>query len=156
MTDVTIRPANIDDLPQLLEFEQSIIAAERPFDATLKADPISYYDLKAFILSDSAEVIVAEINNQLIASGHAHIRESKPYVKHTQHCYLGFMYVKPSYRGKGVNQLVLDGLKAWSIEQGIYDFSLNVYVDNQAAIRAYEKAGFKSNLIEMCASVSKE
>jgi hypothetical protein len=37
-----IRKATIDDLPVLLQFEQGIISAERPFDSTLLPDPISY------------------------------------------------------------------------------------------------------------------
>ena len=33
---------------------------------------------------------------------------------------------------------------------------LDVYAENQAAIRAYEKAGFKSNLIEMSISLGEK
>ena len=38
----------------------------------------------------------------------------------------------------------------------IYHLSLNVYVENQAAIRAYEKAGFESNMTEMQLSLLEE
>ena len=39
------REATLKDLHTLLEFEQGIIAAERPFDGTLKEGEIHYYDL---------------------------------------------------------------------------------------------------------------
>ena len=63
------------------------------------------------------------------------------------------MFVDPNYRGQGVNKLILDALKDWSKKQQVFHFSLEVYAGNQGAIRAYEKAGFKSNLIEMTASL---
>jgi len=149
MTDIAIRSASLNDIDTLLEIEQRIIEAERAFDSELKSKSISYYDLRALILSANAEVIVAEIGNKIIGSGYAEIRTSKPYKKHNYHSYLGFMYVDPTFRGKGINKLVLDSLKEWSKSQQVFHFSLDVYADNQAAIRAYEKAGFKSKLIEM-------
>ncbi|MCW8834050.1 MAG: GNAT family N-acetyltransferase [Colwellia sp.] len=153
MSDIIIRGANLNDLPTLLEFEQHIITAERPYDNHLKDDPISYYDLKELILSEKAEVLVAEVSNEIVGSGYAQIKESKPYMKHDLHSYLGFMYVAPNYRGKGINKLILNALQAWSKAQNVYHCILDVYSGNQLAIRAYEKVGFKSNLIEMCVSL---
>ena len=153
MTDIAIRSANLNDMDTLLKIEQNIIAAERPFDNELKTEAISYYDLEALILSVKAEVFVAEIDNKIVGSGYAEIRKSKSYKKHSYHSYLGFMYVEPIFRGKGINKLILDSLKEWSKSQQVFHFSLDVYADNQAAIRAYEKAGFKSNLIEMSVSL---
>jgi len=153
MNDIIIRTATTDDMETLLKFEQGIITAERPFDPMLKADPISYYDLQALVISSQAEVIVALYQDKIIAAGYAQIRASKPYLKHDFHAYLGFMYVEPDYRGKGINQLILDALKKWSQSHNIYHFVLTVYADNDTAIRAYEKAGFKKNLIEMTITV---
>ena len=38
MIEPSIRHATLDDLETLLSFEQGIIAAERPFDETLRSD----------------------------------------------------------------------------------------------------------------------
>ena len=152
MADIAIKSANLNDMGTLLEIEQRIIEVERPFDNELRTESISYYDLEALILSSKAEVLVAEINNKIVGSGYAEIRKSKSYLKHRYHSYLGFMYVEPTFRGKGINKLILDSLKEWSKSQQVFHFSLDVYADNQVAIRAYEKAGFKSNLIEMSVS----
>ena len=156
MADVIIRTANLNDMNTLLEFEQYIISAERSFDKYLKDDPISYYDLKELILSECAEVIVAEKNNEIVGSGYADIKKSKPYMEHDYHTYLGFMYVDPAYRGKSINKLILNSLKCWSKTKGVNHLYLDVYAENQAANRAYEKAGFKSNLIEMRVSLDEE
>ena len=55
MSDIIIRDARLEDLPVLLEFEQGIVTAERPFDPTLAADPISYYDIKRLINDASSK-----------------------------------------------------------------------------------------------------
>jgi GNAT superfamily N-acetyltransferase len=59
------------------------------------------------------------------------------------------MYVIPEYRGKGVNKMILHALEAWAASQRVLVLQLEVYFQNAPAIRAYEKAGFTANLIEM-------
>ena|ERR1700744_1741788 len=147
--DITTRPARLNDLDTLLIFEQGIVETERPFDTTLKDGEIHYYDLAKMIEAPDVEVIVAELGSEVIGSGYARIVESKPYLKHPQHCYLGFMYVKPEYRGKSVNNKVLQALKQWALSKSITELRLEVYNENQPAIKAYEKAGFTPNLLEM-------
>ena len=149
MSEVKIRKASLVDLEQLLGFEQDLIKAERPFDPTLKADPINYYDLKSLLTSPLAEVVVAETDNKVIASGYARIDKSKPFLKHSTHAYLGFMYVLPEYRGQGINKRIMDALKNWAAIQNITEFSLEVYYDNTSAIKAYEKIGFSKYILEM-------
>jgi GNAT superfamily N-acetyltransferase len=70
-------------------------------------------------------------------------------MEHEYHSYLGFMYVDPAYRGKGINKLILNSLKCWSKAKNVNHLYLEVYADNKPAVRAYEKAGFENNLIEM-------
>lgn len=64
------------------------------------------------------------------------------------------MYVTPEFRGKGINKIILDKLISWCEFKGITNFYLDVYSENQPAIRAYEKAGFCSSLLEMKVSTS--
>ena len=149
MDDITIRKASMNDLIQLLVFEQDLIKTERPFDSTLKPDPINYYDLKSLLTTPLAEVVVAETDNKIIASGYARIDKSKPFLKHSHHAYLGFMYVVPEYRGQGINKRIVDALKDWAASQNITEFSLEVYYDNASAIKAYEKIGFSRYILEM-------
>jgi hypothetical protein len=66
-----IRLATEADLPTLLEFEQAIIEAERPYDPTLKPERISYYDLGELILSPQADVLVATNNCEIVGSAYA-------------------------------------------------------------------------------------
>jgi ribosomal protein S18 acetylase RimI-like enzyme len=149
MFDIITRAAIPADLDILLSYEQGIVETERPFDPTLKEGELHYYDLKQMITAPDVEVIVALINDEVVGSGYARIMNSKSYLKHSRYCYLGFMYTMPAHRGKGVNRKVLEALRAWAISQDITELRLEVYHENQLAIKAYEKAGFKPNLVEM-------
>jgi len=146
---IHIRPATTADLPILLQFEQGVITAERPMDPTIKEGPIHYYDLPAMIASPDIQLVVAELDGHLIASGYARIETGRHYLKHTHHAYLGFMYVDPAHRGKGVNGLIIDALRQWASTRHITELRLDVYVVNEAAIHAYEKAGFIRHLLQM-------
>ena len=149
MDEIIIRPATFADMDTLLRFEQGVITAERPFDSTLKDEHINYYDLVGMIERPDIELLVAELNGELIGSGYARIEEAKVYLKHPKHAYLGFMYVDPAHRGKGVNQKIITALKKWAAEKKVYELRLQVYYDNLPAIKAYEKIGFSKLMIKM-------
>ncbi len=149
MEQVIIRKATLNDLNTLLIFEQGIIASERPFDSTLKSDHIHYYDIKKMITARDVELVVAELDNELIGCGYARIENAKPYLQHAQHAYLGFMYVSPQHRGKGVNKKIIAALAAWSAAENITELRLDVYQHNEAAIKAYEKSGFTKHMVAM-------
>lgn len=144
-----IREATLDDLPTLLAFEQALIVYERPFAPNLRKGKISYYDLKAYINDPSIRVIVAEKNKQLIGSGYALIKENKAYKAPEQYVYLGFMYVTPEFRGQGINGLIMTDLINWGKTQGHTEFQLEVYAENESAIKAYTKAGLVPEILTM-------
>ena len=149
MKTIHIRTATLEDMPTLYEFEQGIIQAERPYDSTLAGDPISYYDLKELVESEDAEVAVAVHEEELVGAGYIHIVPSKPYLKFTHYGHLGFMFVKQAYRGNGINKMIIDSLIAWGKAKDLTEIRLNVYADNPAAIRAYEKVGLEKLMINM-------
>ncbi len=149
MNAIQIRKATYNDLPQLLEFEQGIIAAERPFDPTLKQEKISYYDIEQMIASPEVAILVAAIKDQIVSSGYARITTAKPYLRHQNYGYLGFMFTLPQYRGQGINATIIEALKQWCSSQSINEIRLDVYDGNTSAIKAYEKVGFKKHLINM-------
>ncbi|MBL7748554.1 MAG: GNAT family N-acetyltransferase, partial [Chitinophagaceae bacterium] len=132
-----------------LQFEQGVIDTERQYDSTLKRSAINYYDLKAFIASPETEVVVAEQNGEIIGSGYARIKEAEAFLQHTHYAHLGFMYVKPDHRGKGVNSKIITALKQWAISKNITEIRLEVYENNTNARKAYEKAGFAGHLLLM-------
>jgi GNAT superfamily N-acetyltransferase len=146
---ITIRKATLYDVPTLLRFEQGVVETERPFDPTLKPHPNSYYDIPQMIEDPFVQLVVADCGGQLVGSGYARIEASKGYLRHERHAYLGFMYVEPQWRGKNINQMIIENLSQWASAKGVTEMRLEVYVKNVAAIKAYEKAGFNKLLVQM-------
>ncbi len=149
MSEIRFRSAVAEDLPVLREFEQGVIAAERPVSMNLKNDPIRYYDLEAMLESDRHHLLVIELGGELIGCGYGRLDESAPFFSHPCNVYLGFMFVKPEYRGQGLSGRLMEALIAWGKSQGAGEARLDVYAKNDPAIRAYEKAGFKNLLAHM-------
>jgi GNAT superfamily N-acetyltransferase len=144
-----IREATAADLPMLLDFEQALIAYERPFAPNLRKDKISYYDLSAYIKAEDIRIVVAEMAGELVGSGYALIKENKAYKAPQYYVYLGFMYVIPEYRGQGINGQIMNDLIDWGKAQSYTEVQLDVYAENESAIKAYTKAGLVPEILTM-------
>ena len=144
-----IRTAVLEDLEILKEFEQEIISYERPFAPNLKKNPIIYYDIKDLIVRADAEVLVVVVDKLLVGSGYALINKSPPYKDPEHYAYLGFMYVAPDHRGKGLNGALCTKLIDWAKDRNITEVQLDVYTQNKSALDAYTKIGFKPDLLKM-------
>ena len=148
--NIKIRKATLEDLPVLLNFEQQLIAVERPMDISLEQHKkINYYNIKTFIESQSAELYVATLDNEIIASGYGLIKQNPPHFSHNKYGYIGFIFVKDEHRGQGIIKLIFNAIFNWFKSKNIIEVKLTVYEENPSAIKAYEKLGFKKNLIEM-------
>ena len=149
MNEITFRKASLADKAILIALEQAVIEAERPYNKALKSSGASYYDLEQLLTAADSYLVVAEINAQVVGTGYAQIRVSKQSLVHERHGYLGFMFVSPQFRGRGINNKLINLLLEWSRQQGVSDIYLDVYEGNEAAVRAYEKVGFVKSLVEM-------
>ncbi|MEM1340606.1 MAG: GNAT family N-acetyltransferase [Bacteroidota bacterium] len=149
MESIVVRDAVLDDLPVLLDFEQEIIKAERPLDPTIASGSVNYYNLSDYIADATVKVVVAQYGNEIVGSGYALRKSARHYLDHKEYAYLGFMYVLPGFRGKGINQSITQKLMEWAREQGLFEVRLTVYENNTPAIKAYEKSGFEKHLNEM-------
>lgn len=144
-----VRKATEKDLPDLMEFMNGLVEAERPMDPTIKDGNIVYYDLSEIMKNSDSDLFVVELNNELVASGYAKIKKDRHYLKHEKQGYLGFMFVPEKHRGNSYNKLIMDALLKWCKARNIFEIRLDVYEDNPSAIRAYEKVGLKKHLINM-------
>ncbi|MCL7762224.1 GNAT family N-acetyltransferase [Polaribacter sp. Z014] len=149
MNEISIRTANLEDLKILLEFEQGVIAAEKPLDPFLDDGELFYYNIPELISNKNIHFIVAVANNEIIASGYLRIENSKHYHKNPKHGYIGFIFVKPSFRGNRVSTLILESLKRWATEKELKELRLDVYVGNSGATKSYERFGFIKSLVNM-------
>ena len=146
---ISIRTANKNDLKTLLEFEQGVVQAERPLDPFLADHELNYYNIPELITTDHIYFIVALSNKELVGSGYLRIENSKHYHKNPKHGYIGFMFVKPGFRGQRISTLILESLKKWALEKELKELRLDVYNNNIGAIKAYERFGFNKSLMNM-------
>ena len=146
---VTLYKAALKDIPVLSQFEQGLIADERPFDPTIRPDPVHYYDMEALVTDPNTHFLVAWVDQKAVASGYATQKTPRPYLDHSVYAYFGFMYTLPEYRGFGINGRIVKALKNWALGQGLQEMRLTVYPGNQPALRAYKKVGFNPHLLEM-------
>jgi GNAT superfamily N-acetyltransferase len=144
-----IRRATMADLETLRRFEQGIIAAERPYDPTIKSGDIQYYDIGELIVSPDAYVALAERGGAAVGCGFARKSPSRPFEEPRFHAHVGLMFVAPDHRGSGVGNAILGALKDWARAAGLTEMRLEVYPDNAPAMRAYQKSGFAPHLLEM-------
>ncbi len=145
-----IREATLNDLDVLLNFEQQLINVERPMDSSLEQKKrINYFDIPEFITSDTAELYVAIVDNEIIGCGYGLINQNKSKFTQKKHGYIGFIFVKEEYRGKGVNKYIFEAIFDWFKTRGIIEVRLSVYEQNLRAIKAYQKLGFETNLVQM-------
>jgi ribosomal protein S18 acetylase RimI-like enzyme len=149
MSTIKIRSANLNDLETLLAFEQGVVAAEKPLDTFLGTGKLTYYDIPELITDENTHFIVAISNEELVGSGYIKIENSNSYHKNSKHGYIGFIFVKPSYRGKKISSLVLESLKNWAKEKDLKELRLDVYSNNSNAIKSYDRFGFTKSLVNM-------
>ncbi|QTD36543.1 GNAT family N-acetyltransferase [Polaribacter batillariae] len=146
---ISIRTAKLADLETLLEFEQGVVEAEKPLDPFLGEGKLYYYNIPELITAKNIHFVVAVYNEELVGSGYVKIENSRNYHKNPTHGYVGFMYVKPAFRGKRISNFILESLKSWAKSKGLKELWLDVYHNNPPAIKSYERFGFNKSMINM-------
>jgi ribosomal protein S18 acetylase RimI-like enzyme len=149
MSEISIRIATLEDLQILLEFEQGVVEAEKPLDPFLAKGDINYYNIPELITAKHIHFLVAVSNDEIVACGYSRIDNSKIYQKNPQHGYVGFMYVKPAFRGQKISTILLESLKNWAKKKALKELRLDVYINNTEAIKVYERFGFTKSLVNM-------
>ena len=67
--EVHLRQAREADLPVLRAMEQALVREERPFDPTIRPDPVHYHDLPALLADPESRVLIAEADGVAVACG---------------------------------------------------------------------------------------
>jgi GNAT superfamily N-acetyltransferase len=146
---IILRAASPMDLDTLERFQQGVIDAERQFDPMLREADVQYYDIAQMLANPELQLLVAAYGERPIACAFARVEPAKPWLKHAREAYLGMMFVEPDWRGRGVNARLIAALKEWCRAHGVTELRLDVYADNEPAVRAYRKAGFRASMVEM-------
>lgn len=125
---VRVRRADPSDLDDLVALEQD----------TFDSDRLSRAQFRRHLDSDSAQVLVASAN-------HRHFLGCAVlfFRKRSRVARLYSIASKPATRGKGVGTALLDAAEATARRRHCHALRLEVRIDNHAAIRLYERLGYR-------------
>ncbi len=99
----------------------------------------------------NAGLFVAQVKERLVGLICCFLRETPdiPILVPRKYVYIENLVVDKNYRRQGIGMALLQKAHAWAIENRINEIELNVWQFNDAAIRLYEKLGYKTTLLRM-------
>ena len=89
-------------------------------------------------------ITIAEENDQFIGFLSAY----GGMVSRNRHCVFIVIGILKAYTGKGIGRKLFDYLEEWAYENNVTRFELTVMVNNENAIKLYDKIGFKKEGIK--------
>lgn len=148
--NINIREAELRDIDQLNDLQQSLVKFERPFDDGIPIEgDVIYYDISGLIKDINTFFIVAEAEDKIIGCGFAQIRDNLIWAVEKKLGYIGLIVIKEEYRRNNTGKLIVDELTGWLRKKNISHIILEVYSKNEKAIKAYKNYGFKEFVIQM-------
>ena len=134
-----VRSAELNDLEKLVEFTAT---EAREAEGHEKDTKKLRNGIKAALADRSIAMYWVLVNedNQPVGSTSA-LKEWSDW-NAGYYWWIQSMYIRPDYRGKGYLDLLLDAIQLEMKKQNGLELRLYVHENNQAAIRAYEKANF--------------
>jgi hypothetical protein len=67
---LSFRESTLDDPTQLLDIEQKVIEAERPFNTAIRSKDVNYYDIPTLISNNDSTLLVLEEDGIISATGY--------------------------------------------------------------------------------------
>ena len=126
---IRIRKMTESDIPEVARIEKMIFAdpwSEKVYRETLKL-PETGYVVATDVSDDGEEIIGAAGVRNIVGTGE-----------------ITNVMILPGYRGRGIAKMMLTELLETGRQLGACDFTLEVRVSNEPAIRLYESLGFES------------
>jgi GNAT superfamily N-acetyltransferase len=151
---LTIRKARLSDVPLLGALEKQFHRNER--NAVLKQAPrLKTYIrrtpdrnrkvagwMRKWIRSKNAMVLLAESDGFPVGFATATIEANQGIYGPSRFGFIGFVFVRLSYRGQGVSSLLMKEMLAWFAKRKIRHVSLTVMEGNRPARDIWKKWGF--------------
>jgi len=145
-----LRQAVPSDLATLKDFQQRLVIHERPFDPGIpRKGDVEYYDIMQLIEADDIHFLVIELGEDVIGCGFGQIRKNLEWARDTYFGYIGLMFVREEFRGRGVGKFIVEGLIHWFSERKIHHIITQAYTDNINAVEAYKRYGFRDFVLHL-------
>lgn len=154
MEEINIRSAELRDIPALdrLLYEVHKVHSDARPDL-FRAGAKKYTDeqLKEILQSDKTPVFVAEQEGQVVGYAFCIHRQfvGDNNMTDVRTLYIDDLCVDEAARGKHIGTKLYGFVLDFARRQGYYNVTLNVWADNKAAVKFYEKIGLRIQKIGM-------
>ncbi|WP_303979324.1 GNAT family N-acetyltransferase [Streptococcus danieliae] len=150
---MSIRPAETKDVPAILSLLGEILAVhhqERPDIFKASGSKYTSQELDQIIAKAEQMVFVYEEEGQIL--GHLFCQIQEPHgnaLQPIKTLFIDDLCVASTARGRGVGQQLFAFAKQYARDQDCYNLTLDVWTDNAAAVRFYQRLGLQSQKIRM-------
>lgn len=158
---MNIRTATLNDIEQIVPLLIALDELHAKMYPTVFDESKIKEDIRQSFLLENINTpnnlfLIAESEKNIVGIVHCYIQETKnhPIKKDKKVAVLSDLYVDENYRNKGIAQQLINKVLETIKENWIVnDVVLNVFNENQEAIKLYEKSGFKKQFIRYSISI---
>ena len=154
---INIRKATIKDFSIIDDFQVKMGAFEKELSPTLRklyrkgeARSRTAKEIKDYLQSAEALVLIAEVNGKPVGCGLAEVK--KVYGAWSKFKYagkMGLLFVEKKYRNKGVAEKIFKTRVRWLKSKKVAFITIKVLAENKKVLSWYHKRGFEDYMIEM-------
>jgi len=152
---MTIIPATESHIPEIVEIWKEFMDFHSKIDPYFARNEEGHSKfeewVKDLMKSDTAKVLVALKDGQVVAYSLSQINKRPPLFKEVDYGYVYDLAVKKEYRRKGIGEQMLAEILGWFKSHQITRIELMVLAKNHVAFSFWEKHGFKVFLNRMYA-----
>lgn len=102
---------------------------------------------KEALNSNTSNIFVAVEDGEFI--GYIELTEQKDYFTGEKQGYVSAIATSPNNEGKGVGKKLMQKAEEWTREKGLKVLVLEVFQNNERAIKLYEKLGYNKEIVKM-------
>ena len=130
---------------EFMDYHKSISAMDS--ETVDKAGEMWMQYFGRHVRSPIRKALIAEQDGEVIGFLLGEIQKRPPIFKTSHQAYIDSIGVVGRKRNQGIGGLMLDYFAKWAGEKGVPYIMLSVVVENTAAMRFYEKHGFKTMVL---------
>lgn len=144
---VTVRQATTADIEGIFRAWQEMRDHNASLDRRIQLVPVNETEfalaLREVMQRATSVVLVAEREAEIAGFVTASIEQNQPDRLPERHATIGYIYVLPAHRRKGVAAALIASLRQWAAKQdGVHHIEMTVLANDGAAAGFWSSAGF--------------